>query len=378
MSLYNDLTDVLTPYANKIKEVNESLGDVSDELELITAAVPEDVGNALTVKRVAGGKVVEWDFSPAGSSSSGMSEEIKSALLNFLSCVTLSDLNGVGYYNTLYGLLVSDANVLSIDAVFTQGQTIVYNTSNLQDLRSMLVVTATYDDESTRVITEYALRGTLNVGDSTITVVYGKKTDTFTVHVTDVDAPPAGYTKIDWVWADNAVGDSASRWTFVKSGYTPSPTTGIETKFEYNSLIGNGRLFDAGNYRLWLNKNVTINRCGTEVVRNNAIPNIAVNTPMEFSLFMNNTDDVVMDGNTLFSVSSGESTAGEMIFFTSGSSDAVKSDAKIYYVKFYENGSLVRNYIPCKRDSDDVIGLYETITGTFHVGERNPLKGPES
>lgn len=29
MSLYNDLTDVLTPYANKIKEVNESLGDTN-------------------------------------------------------------------------------------------------------------------------------------------------------------------------------------------------------------------------------------------------------------------------------------------------------------------------------------------------------------
>lgn len=29
MSLYNDLTDVLTPYANKIKEVNESLGNVA-------------------------------------------------------------------------------------------------------------------------------------------------------------------------------------------------------------------------------------------------------------------------------------------------------------------------------------------------------------
>lgn len=32
MSLYNDLTDVLTPYANKIKEVNESLDDVKAKL----------------------------------------------------------------------------------------------------------------------------------------------------------------------------------------------------------------------------------------------------------------------------------------------------------------------------------------------------------
>lgn len=32
MSLYNDLNEVLTPYANKIKEVNESLGDLADTI----------------------------------------------------------------------------------------------------------------------------------------------------------------------------------------------------------------------------------------------------------------------------------------------------------------------------------------------------------
>lgn len=46
MSLYNDLTDVLTPYANKIKEVNESLGEkVPYPKESGTVAYPSEDSN---------------------------------------------------------------------------------------------------------------------------------------------------------------------------------------------------------------------------------------------------------------------------------------------------------------------------------------------
>ena len=33
MSLYNDLTTVLTPYANKIKQNESDIGDIQDTLE---------------------------------------------------------------------------------------------------------------------------------------------------------------------------------------------------------------------------------------------------------------------------------------------------------------------------------------------------------
>ena len=50
---------------------------------------------------------------------------------------------------------------------------------------------------------------------------------------------------------------------------------------------------------------------------------------------------------------------------------------RIYYFKIYENGVLVRNYVPCYRISDGVIGLYETVTGTFvtNAGEGTFTKG---
>lgn len=79
------------------------------------------------------------------------------------------------------------SDVVSIDAVFTQGSAIIYDADNLDTLRQYLIVTATYAGSTTAVVTDYTLSGTLTVGTSTITVSYGGKTDTFDVVVTHYD-----------------------------------------------------------------------------------------------------------------------------------------------------------------------------------------------
>lgn len=74
--------------------------------------------------------------------------------------------------------------LVSITAVYTQSGT-VYTTDELSDLRSDLVVTATYADTTSETINGYLLSGTLEEGTSTITVTYLDKTDTFNVTVVD-------------------------------------------------------------------------------------------------------------------------------------------------------------------------------------------------
>jgi hypothetical protein len=39
---------------------------------------------------------------------------------------------------------------------------------------------------------------------------------------------------------------------------------------------------------------------------------------------------------------------------------------KLYSFKLYDNGTLIRNYIPAKRASDSVIGLYDTVNNEFY------------
>jgi len=42
-------------------------------------------------------------------------------------------------------------------------------------------------------------------------------------------------------------------------------------------------------------------------------------------------------------------------------------DSKLYYFKILENGTLIRDFVPCYRKSDSVIGLYDLVNDTFYT-----------
>lgn len=44
-----------------------------------------------------------------------------------------------------------------------------------------------------------------------------------------------------------------------------------------------------------------------------------------------------------------------------------KQSGKWYYVKFYKNGNLLRDYVPCVRNSDGVAGLYDKVENKFYT-----------
>lgn len=119
---------------------------------------------------------------------SGWGSDTKLALLNAFAHVEWTDEHGQDYYDALEAALYPDeppATLESISAVYTQSGT-VYDTDTLDSLKADLVVTATYDDSSTAVVTAYTLSGTLEAGTSTITVSYGGKTTTFNVTVSSM------------------------------------------------------------------------------------------------------------------------------------------------------------------------------------------------
>ena len=50
-----------------------------------------------------------------------------------------------------------------------------------------------------------------------------------------------------------------------------------------------------------------------------------------------------------------------------------------YYLKVYEDDNLIRNYIPARRKSDNVLGMYEILEDKFYInsGTGNFIAGPE-
>lgn len=115
-----------------------------------------------------------------------ISEDLKQALLQLAEHVAYIDDQSETYYQDLYDALYPPAVLASIQATFTQGSTVIYNTDSLDVLKPLLTVTAVYDDGSTETVpaADYTLSGTLATGISTITASYQGKTDTFQVTVT--------------------------------------------------------------------------------------------------------------------------------------------------------------------------------------------------
>ena len=65
--------------------------------------------------------------------------------------------------------------------------------------------------------------------------------------------------------------------------------------------------------------------------------------------------------------------------WNSGSWSAQKQNGKKRYARLWDNGVLVRNFIPAKRNSDDVVGMYDTVSETFfeNAGTGEFIAGPE-
>ena len=134
------------------------------------------------------------------ASASGLTVDIKSALMNVVNNVAWvgDDPTGQTYITALYNALYPPANLSSISCVYTQGGT-VYTDDSLDSLKSDLVVTAHWSDNTTSTVasSDYTLSGTLTVGTSTITVSYGGKTTTFNV---EVEASPEWGRNYTWLY----------------------------------------------------------------------------------------------------------------------------------------------------------------------------------
>lgn len=172
-------------------ELGHETVDVMDGVDGADGEDGEDgVSPTVTVTDIAGGhRVTIADAThPQGQSfavmnGSGIPEDVKVALLDCFENVAWINDDGQTYYDALYAALYPPKTLVSISAVFTQGSAVIYDTDSLDTLKQYLTVTATYDDSSTGVVTNYTLSGTLTVGTSTITVLYSGKTTTFDVTV---------------------------------------------------------------------------------------------------------------------------------------------------------------------------------------------------
>lgn len=182
---------------------------------------------------------------------------------------------------------------------------------------------------------------------------------------------PEGYTQVEYI--------EATGTQYIDTKFSPNQDTRVVCKAQYTDVSVNGCLFGS-------RYSTTKNRFEFLV----ATPNFfsAYNTDGGLSKTAT-TDLMVIDKNKNTTTINGatfsthtyaafQSPCNLLLFsdHTNGTPN-LQAKAKIYYFQIYDNGTLVRDYVPCKNASG-VFGLYDLAndvfyqnagSGTFAAGE---------
>ena len=186
---------------------------------------------------------------------------------------------------------------------------------------------------------------------------------------------PDGYTQVDYI--------ESSGTQYIDTGFIPNFNTEVELEFLhqqpnssgfiYGSRIANNNnchafiLFSgAKDYYPQFSNNASV------VHLSNTYPELAlVNTKYKVKngkngFYVNNIQIKNYDGQTSLN-----SIYPLYIFGLNeaGNLETRTAKARIYYFKIYDNDILVRDFIPCYRNSDNEVGLYDIVNNVFYTNQ---------
>lgn len=196
---------------------------------------------------------------------------------------------------------------------------------------------------------------------------------------------PNGYTRLEYIQSNGN--------QYINTGVAPNSNIQVELKYQfdrmnqnYDILIGSRGSNDSMRFfPVSLIYSVEEERY---VMGSQGSPTATYFKNSVRELIFNNINhEVIVDGEIL-SQTLNPSTFSENLnnmYLFAVNDDGVanyKSSAKIYYCKITDlsNNSVLREFIPCKRDSDDEIGMYELTNNIFYgnIGSGNFTSGIEN
>lgn len=321
----------------------------------------------------------------------GISDDVKNALLTIVSHIGMwDDDNAQEYYNALENALYPAATLSYISCVYTQSGT-VYITDSLDTLKSDLVVTAHYSDESTATVSVYTLGGTLTEGESTVTVSYGGKTTTFTVNVTR-------YKLYDYIYNTSTGIQDFKNYVLTDLTHSPSFNT-LNIEFEAmnkNTGSGSGPLACANNQTTSDTGNMVwyarANKGGFSAYnlgvakQLNTVPGDTRAIIKYF--FVDGGESYMQWGDTTVAVATKSKSqvatnniplvlAGGYAFASGNLYGMEQNDrARLGYVKFTDPSTdeLLYHFIPAHDLQADTVGFYEDVNDIFYPATGSDLR----
>lgn len=183
-------------------------------------------------------------------------------------------------------------------------------------------------------------------------------------------------------------GQSGSRSTgwSIPLNYHPSTTTNVKMEVKCDDLGWDGYLLvgsmgNTGDYFRFFSyqQGQMVFDCPAD---SDARLEVSIGNagPTEWEMGVDGNGDYYLTNLTTNTTATGSSIysrifSGDFYVFDDGRGLATAEQGqKIYYIKIYEGGTLVKEYLPV--DNNGTVGLYETIGGTFHTCSNTLIAGP--
>lgn len=172
---------------------------------------------------------------------------------------------------------------------------------------------------------------------------------------------PDGYTQLEYIQSDGG-----THW--IDTGFKPNQNTGIVAKFQLLSSTANQTpiyartSMNVAAFGVFIDANSKwVADYGTKRFTGTTSAQSLINLNFNKNVVKFNSESYTFDTQTFQSNSNltifGRNTGGTVQY---------TAKMKLYSCEIYDNGTLIRNFIPCKNPSS-VIGLYDVVNGVFYT-----------
>lgn len=183
---------------------------------------------------------------------------------------------------------------------------------------------------------------------------------------------PDGYTQVDYI--------EGSGTQYIDTGYLPTPTTKIESSFQFTQTTLQTRVYANASYEtnglvmsFYINGGGKLAWACQNDAGNWTDTGILADTNKHVFIIDGLKNKVYVDDNefNITQTHTNNSNQSLLIFVDRTREYDARNFAyaKIYNLKVYENNVLVRDMIPCYRNSDNEVGLYDIVNNVFYTNQ---------
>ena len=186
---------------------------------------------------------------------------------------------------------------------------------------------------------------------------------------------PSEYTQVDYI--------EGHRAEYIDTGFKATPKTRVEATFQFTQVTPvQQRIFgndysetDGLVFTTYINGGGNFAWACQNNIGNWQNTGITADTNKHTFIIDSLNKVVTMDDryNTTITTTRTNNSINTMLLFAYRYNNVVdtnsKSYLKMYSTKIYDNNVLVRDFIPCYRNSDNVVGMYDLVNNVFYTNQ---------